>query len=640
MTGRSGPVVGQELVKTRTIVPMQDGMGERSHEGPGDSADPDVVPAVVAAVVRRRHVERNRIVAAIAILVVVVSVAGMIAAASDPSTLTGADAMGDHTRDSGSTVPTVGRTTVPLLGGSDGTATTLRPPAPRPPATVADAVPDTTSEAATPSTDVVDTAPALSDVPSVVARPIPVGPPPPPPAAPPAPWAASVVVTADGQVSTDVGCARDLSAGALDEFFAARVGPVIGWDYQHVYPLGGNRYLWLFQDTFIDQSNTAATLDRATFTHNSAMVQDGKCFRLLHRGTVERPLPFEPGTGTRTLSTWFWPMGGEVHDGRLHVFWARMTKDTPDPRPPDGLGWHPDATFVATYDPNTLARLDFRQATQGGSSPIYGYAVQSEGDWTYLFANTFEQNLAREGGWSNGPHSGTKTFLGRVRRGRIFDQPEYWTPGGWIQDRRLAVPIVQRGWAEFPFQPRLVDGQWVAATAVNGYWGDEFELDVANEPWGPWTTVERRPLVPRGGDPKMNTYHAHLLPWRDGYGQLVVSVSNNARDMLRDAWPNPARYRPNIFATSWVAAPPDPVAPPPASAPPATTVAPTTTTTVVPTTTTIVPTTTTIVPTTTTTTSATTTSTTTIAPTTTPATTTSTIPATTSSSSTIPPTFS
>ena len=34
-----------------------------------------------------------------------------------------------------------------------------------------------------------------------------------------------------------------------------RVGPVLGWDYQHVYPLGGDRYLWLFQDTFIDLTN-------------------------------------------------------------------------------------------------------------------------------------------------------------------------------------------------------------------------------------------------------------------------------------------------------------------------------------------------------------------------------------------------
>jgi len=395
------------------------------------------------------------------------------------------------------------------------------------------------------------TAPPLPAEPAVVARPIPVDPPPPPPEAPAAPWAAGVVTTKAGHVSTDVGCVSDLSAPGLDAFFAERVGPVIGWDYQHVYPLGGNRHLWLFQDTFVDHSNTANTLDGASFVHNAALIQDGNCFRLLHRGTVDQPEPFELGTGTTTLSTWFWPMGGEVHDGRLHVFWARMVKDEIDPPVPDGLGWHPETTYVAIYDPATLARIDFRPATQPGVSPIYGYAVQSDGDWTYLFGNSFEQNLSREGGWANGPHSATRVYLARVPRGALFDQPTYWTPTGWSMDRRAAAPVLQRHWAEFPFQPRLFDGRWVAVTAVDGYWGDEFELDVANDPWGPWTTVESRPLVPRGADPRMNTYHAHLMPWRDGSGDLVVSVSNNARNMARDAWPNPARYRPMLSTSAW-----------------------------------------------------------------------------------------
>ena len=451
---------------------------------------------------------------------------------------------------------------------AESTTTALTMPAP------------TTTEAPT------ATAPVLDDEPSVVARPVPVEQPPPPPETPKAPWADSVFTTSGGHLSTDVGCAWDTSAAGLDAFFAARVGPVLGWDYQHVYPLGGNRYLWLFQDTFVDHSNTARTLDKASFAHNTALVQDGSCFRLLHRGTTAKPTPFELGTGTETLKTWFWPMGGELIDGRLHVFWARMRKDALDPKPPNGLGWHPDATFVATYDPITMARLDFRSATQPGASPIYGYAVQSDAEYTYLFANTFEQNLSREGGWFNGPHSGTKMWLGRVPRGRVFDQPEYWTSKGWNQDRRVAEPILQRHWAEFPFQPRFIDGQWVAATAVNGYWGESFELDVASDPWGPWTTVESRPLQPRGADPKMNTYHAHLMPWRDAQGNLVVSVSNNARDMLRDAWPRPSRYRPMVSTSPWRTPPPPTTTTTTTTLPPATTTTSTTTTSTLPTTTT------------------------------------------------------
>ena len=72
---------------------------------------------------------------------------------------------------------------------------------------------------ADPSTTVVSvSAPPINEEPSVVARPVPAEPPP-PPDAPPAPWADSVFETSGGHLSTDVGCARDLSAVGLDEFY-------------------------------------------------------------------------------------------------------------------------------------------------------------------------------------------------------------------------------------------------------------------------------------------------------------------------------------------------------------------------------------------------------------------------------------
>ncbi len=587
---------------------MDDGSAVPTPDDHGEWPDPvgaPVEPPPRSPVgVSPRRMDRRWIVGGAAVIVAGLVGLGAVAASSGSSTVTTGAAAPSTVSES--TVPRPERTTVPLRSAGAPTSDRTSVSSTTERAGTATAAPTTT--------DVPATAPPLDDEPSVVARPVPVDPPPPPPAAPPAPWADSVFTTSGGHVSTDVGCARDLSAAALDEFFAARVGPVLGWDYQHVYPLGGNRHLWLFQDTFIDHSNTAATLGAASFVHNSALIQEGNCFRLLHRGSTTRPTPFELGSGTTTLNTWFWPMGGEVHGGRLYVFWAEMRKD-PDPRPPDGLGWHPVATHIAAYDPNTLARLDFRRATSGGASPIYGYAVESDDTYTYLFGNTFEQNLSREGGWSNGPHSGTKMFLARVPKGRLLDAPEYWTRTGWTTDRRNAHAFLQRHWSEFPMQPRYMDGQWIASTAVNGYWGDAFELDVANNPWGPWTTIASGPLVPRGADWKMNTYHAHLMPWRDGYGQAVVSVSNNARNMLRDAWPNPSRYRPNVLAFPWQPPPPETTLPPP-----------TTTTTSSTTTTTLPPTTTTSTTTSTTSTTTSTTSTTTSTTSSTTSTTSTTVP--------------
>ena len=138
-------------------------------------------------------------------------------------------------------------------------------------------------------------------------------------------------------------------------------------------------------------------------------------------------------------------------------------------------------------------------------------------------------------------------------------------------------------------QPRFVDGRWVAVAKVDGYWGDDLAVDVATAPWGPWTTVSRRPLPPRGADPLMNTYHAHLVPWTNG--GLVIGVSQNARDMLRDAWPRPDRYRLQFLAHA-VPEPPRPDPPPTTSTTSTTSTTEVATTTSAPTTTVDAPTTT------------------------------------------------
>jgi len=529
---------------------------------------PDETSAAPPGATRRRPLVAGLVLVAGAMLAVLAT-AGSSGRGADDG-LPGSTADGGERTPAGTIAPTTSDTVEePLfvpLESADAGAAEQRAPAPA----------ETASEPTPPPT----APPQDADAPSVVARPVPsAAPDEAPPPAPAPPWAASVRATFGGHVSTDVGCVPSGSArpssSELDAFFAERVGPVVGWDYQHVYPLGGDRYLWLFQDAFIDHSGGARTLGQSAFAHNVALVQEGGCFRLLHRGTPSRPEPFEPGTGSATRATWFWPMGGELHDGVLQVFWVQMVKDGYDPTPPDGLGWHPVGTWLATYDPGTLARLDLRPATDPGVTPIYGYAVASDDAYTYLFGNTFEQNLAREGGYWAQRHSATRIYLARVPRGQLTAMPEYLAADGWRADRGAAVPILDRHWAEFPLQPRFVDGQWVAVAAVDGYWGDALSVDVAPSPWGPWTTVESRPLAPRGADPLMNTYHAHLAPWREASGALVVTVSNNARDMARDAWPHPQRYRPMAFSAAWVAAPP---APPPATPPTApSTTAPSTT---------------------------------------------------------------
>ncbi len=104
-------------------------------------------------------------------------------------------------------------------------------------------------------------------------------------------------------------------------------------------------------------------------------------------------------------------------------------------------------------------------------------------------------------------------YVARVPVGKITEWPEYRTADGWSYTPEDARPIVERFYAENPMQPRYLDGQWVAATAVDGYWGDELSIDVAEHAVGAVDDRAVRPArQPRNADPKMNTYHAHLLP--------------------------------------------------------------------------------------------------------------------------------
>jgi hypothetical protein len=321
---------------------------------------------------------------------------------------------------------------------------------------------------------------------------------------------------------------------------------VLGWDYQHVYPLGGDRYLWLFQDTFIDHSGRATTLDGVGFAQNAALLQVGRCFTVLHRGTTTQPSSFEPGAGEQVLKRWWWPLGGELDGTTLRVFWAEMVQDPTHPASGDGLPWHPVATWLAAYDTTDLTRLGFRLAPAAGADPLYGYAVASDDRFSYLFGNTYQQNLSLEGGFWDGPHTATAMWLARVPRAQLASPPQYWTGSGWSSRPTRAKPFLDRYWAENPMQPRFIDGRWVASTKENGFWGDHLAIDTAIHPWGPWTTVQDSPIAGRGGDPLLNTYNIQPLPWRATNGSLVLSVSENARDMRRDAYPHPERYRPTF----------------------------------------------------------------------------------------------
>jgi hypothetical protein len=393
-------------------------------------------------------------------------------------------------------------------------------------------------------------------------------------------------------VWTPIGCADGTDPAALDRFLADRHGPLMGFDYPHVQPLPDGRSLWLVQDAFVDHGGKATTLAGSRLIRNAALVQEGRCFSLLDRGPLTTPSAFERGSGDVAGKRWWWPLGSEVRNDRVWVFWAEMQGDASFPRGGYGLPWQPVRTWLASYSTSDLTRLSWAPAPDQAVNPIYGYAVTSDPAYSYLFGNTYQQDLQREGGWLV-PHSATQMFVARVPRGRLDLAPEYWSGASWTRDRAAAVPIVSRFQIENPMQPRFVDGRWLAVTKAEGFYGTEIVVDVAPAAQGPWQEAARVRAPRRREDPRVTSYHAYPLPWRGAGGTLAILVSQNALDALDAPAPEAWMYRPLVMTLSW---PPDWTPPPPSTTTtlppdttaPATTVETTTTTvvTTVPTTTT------------------------------------------------------
>jgi hypothetical protein len=349
-----------------------------------------------------------------------------------------------------------------------------------------------------------------------------------------------------------LGCRDDLDSATLDEWFTGRVGPSYGFDNAHVLPISGDRYLWLFNDSFVDYGAVPADehIHDGTYLHNVALVQDATCFQFGHRGSVEQPGVFEGGLTGDSSARFYWPLGGTAENGRIQVFWSEM-QNFAVPDVLNGIRRQPVATWLATYDPGTLQRLSFERAPNDGVLPQYGSAVVDDGEYSYLFGNSNLLRLDDVGGFHAGPFSGTRMYLARVPRGQLEADPEYFDGEQWSYEADDARPISERYYVSNAMQPRLIDGRWVSITKVDEFWGDRFVIDVADRPEGPWRTVLDRPVpirAPDGVDPaSMVSYHPILLPWTDPDGSIVAVFSQNAAHWP-DAVDDPRRYRPHVVA--------------------------------------------------------------------------------------------
>jgi hypothetical protein len=349
------------------------------------------------------------------------------------------------------------------------------------------------------------------------------------------------VSLADVAASPSPACVG-VDARGLDSLFAGQVGRVVGADYVRPYVLPSGNTLMLMQDVFLSSSpsNVVTSLGRARFAHNAAVLlgRQGCVLR-----TLTGPRSYIGSNLTRNLSRWFWAMGGAIGaDGQLHVMVAEF-------RNPNGTGAATGATPVgtwhATIDPTSLAVVSFVPAADA-SANLFGWAVASDRNFTYLYAHCYRQFIPGEM-LGHDPSCANQIRLARVPLGHLELQPEYFTSGGWSADAHRAAPIDFAGQRTInPVSIQNINGTFVSVSKEGDWWGTTIFVDTAPAATGPWTTVAS--LVPPTKCGACNTYYASLMPWRQPDGSLVVALSNNAWDMRGVAYPKPWIYRNSFIA--------------------------------------------------------------------------------------------
>ncbi len=325
----------------------------------------------------------------------------------------------------------------------------------------------------------------------------------------------------------------------LDRLFSYEPRGVVGADYQRATPLADGSVLWTFQDAEVRLPAGGTRL-----VHNIGMVQRGRCFNVLMSGTADDPQPWLFAADSTPFFHWYWPLGAEVGaDGRVYVFAAEMYE-----RGPGYLTRaEPTSTAVAIVDTKTFAVL--ATTRPGDSSPsLYGFSIESDSTWTYLFAQCHRQ-------FGYDPYiyvyahdrsCSSRVTVGRVPKGQLLAAPVYWIGRGWSPDPASAAPIIDVDRMVNASQFVRVNNAWMAITKVGDWWGDRIVVEQAVRAVGPYTTVAEI-IPPTKCALDCNTYFASWIPSTNP-AQIVYGLSNNRWDGIATEV-----YRPTFAA---IGAPP------------------------------------------------------------------------------------
>ncbi len=309
-----------------------------------------------------------------------------------------------------------------------------------------------------------------------------------------------------------------------DEYYIDLFTRESGWtggDATYSVALDGNRRVWLFGDTFIDQ--VAPDRSRPTFRliNNSIVLQEGETMTTFHGGSASNPQAFAqpPEAGH-----WYWPGDGTYVNGLLYQFMHGFANDT-------GGAWDFYRTSVdlLTIDPTTMTTLSSERIVDDAQIS-WGASIFEEDDYTYIYgvlADGFYKYL----------------YVSRTNED-LTDPWQYYDGIDWVEER-VAAESIMEGVSE-QFSVFKKDGTYYLLTQHNLF-GSEIYLYTASGPQGPFENQRTIYCTPET-DEDIFTYNAfaHLEVYED---TLLVSYNINSFD-FNDLYESADNYRPYFIKIS------------------------------------------------------------------------------------------
>ena len=253
------------------------------------------------------------------------------------------------------------------------------------------------------------------------------------------------------------------SVADYNEAFSSSTGVWSAGDAANAIRIDGNRILWTFADSYLDNSHG--------FVRNSTLVQDGRCFTPMTVGAVGKRQAIFTSNDPRT---WLWPTGG-FFDPATNVAYVLSNKYVANTSPGATYPFSVSGSFISkvtiTAKGMSADPVGTAPAPQG-TSAFRWTSVTRTGDWIYIY----------------GRHNGDE-IVARTPVSQFTTAWTYWNGTSWSSNALNARDMFR---ADEP-----VDSFHVTATTT-GFVGTALDTEMtgtvahgwfSTSPFGPWTDL-------------------------------------------------------------------------------------------------------------------------------------------------------